>query len=199
MVPFVSWYIKNGCQAVPDRWILYHWGELRMSIGPWLRCLMEATFGENRVNIERVTEIGSGDHNLDSAVEDDSSPVCFEDSVVMRHNEGGMGKLRRLEAYDMLRCKARIYCNVSNDEKIDKIGLTLFMRTGPRSFKNESVVIKIFEKECQKVQGCQLTVAYSSNLTFCEQVKLKEEHNCFPPPYTAEELGGRLFIGIGVC
>ncbi|KAG9130614.1 hypothetical protein Leryth_011858 [Lithospermum erythrorhizon] len=120
MVPFVSWYIKNGCQAVPDRWILYHW-------------------------------VGVGNLNLDSALEDDSSPVCFEDSVVMRHNEGGMGKLRRLEAYDIHRSEAGI------------------LATAKRSIQNESVVIKIFEKECQKVQGCQLTVAYS-----------KSENNRYP-------------------
>ncbi|GAA0169683.1 glycosyltransferase [Lithospermum erythrorhizon] len=188
VVPFVSWYVKNNCKAVPDRWILYHWGELRLGFGPWLTYLMEATFGENNVFIENLDEFGSGDHNIDNTDSDDSSPVCFEDAVVMRHNEGGMGKLRRYEAYDMLRCKARMYCNVSDVEasRNSRIGLTLFMRTGARSFKNESVVIKIFEKECQKVQGCQLTVAYSNHLTFCEQVKVMSQTDILVSPHGAQ-------------
>jgi hypothetical protein len=89
-----------------------------------------------------------------------------------------MSRDRRTETYDLMRCKARMYCNVSlegripevNKQGLPVIGMTLFMRTGSRSFTNESAVIGIFEKECAKVDGCRLMVAYSNNLTFCEQV-----------------------------
>ncbi|KAL7002987.1 hypothetical protein U1Q18_004147 [Sarracenia purpurea var. burkii] len=37
MVPFVAWHIKNGCSTVPTRWVLFHWGELRTKMRPWLR------------------------------------------------------------------------------------------------------------------------------------------------------------------
>ena len=164
MLPFVAWHIRNGCES-PSRWILYHWGELRFEMGPWLRTLTGATFGG-----APYTESFEGVN--------DGQPLCFEKAVVMRHNEGGMSRDRRTETYDLMRCKARMYCNVSlegripevNKQGLPVIGMTLFMRTGSRSFTNESAVIGIFEKECAKVDGCRLMVAYSNNLTFCEQV-----------------------------
>ncbi|KAF2294170.1 hypothetical protein GH714_007993 [Hevea brasiliensis] len=121
-----------------------------------------------------------------------SEPICFEKAVVMRHNEGGMSRVRRMETYDYMRCKARAYCNVSledariNNKGLPGIGLTLFMRTGPRSFRNESAVIGIFEKECAKVEGCKLMVAYSNNLTFCEQVKLMSLTDILVSPHGAQ-------------
>ncbi|CAB4289681.1 unnamed protein product [Prunus armeniaca] len=164
VVPFISWHIKSSC-AVPDRWVLYYWGEIRARMGVWLGSLMEATFSEApRVEVFDDVEEGRA--------------VCFEKAVVMRHNEGGMSREKKLEVYDLLRCKARLYCNVSLDEEnyksthsvTKRIGVTLFMRTGPRSFKNETAVIGIFERECAKVDGCRLMVAYSNNLTFCDQL-----------------------------
>ncbi|KAG8368620.1 hypothetical protein BUALT_Bualt15G0064300 [Buddleja alternifolia] len=117
--------------------------------------------------------------------ESTSSPACFEKAVVMRHNEGGMSREKRVEVYDLLRCKARVYCNVSLRGRIGEfdekgfpvIGLTMFMRTGPRSFKNESTVIGIFDRACRKVEGCRLMVAYANNLSFCEQVSEADEFN----------------------
>lgn len=113
-------------------------------------------------------------------VEDDSTPICFEKAVVMRHNEGGMSRQRRMETYDLIRCKAREYCGLGPVRDIGlgrekrpgevDIGLTMFMRTGPRSFRNETAVIGIFRRECAKVEGCRLMVAHSNNLTFCQQV-----------------------------
>ncbi|KAL3538691.1 hypothetical protein ACH5RR_002057 [Cinchona calisaya] len=181
MVPFVAWHLKNGCVS-PTRWVLYHWGELRFKMGPWLRTLMEATFGEP-LYIERFA-----DDN------DYENPFCFEDAVVMRHNEGGMSRKRRIEAYDLLRCKARIYCNVSIEGRIAEvddrgfpvIGMTMFMRKGARSFRNDSAVIGIFEKECKKVESCRLRVAYSNNLTFCQQVELMSITDILISPHGAQ-------------
>jgi len=107
----------------------------------------------------------------------------------MRHNEGGMSRERRMEVYDHMRCKARLFCNVSlvgNYDDPAVIRMTLLMRTGPRSFKNDSAVTEIFQSECHNVQGCRLVVAYSNNLTFCQQVspyqKRKEKRldACYP-------------------
>ncbi|KAJ7946206.1 Glycosyltransferase AER61, uncharacterized [Quillaja saponaria] len=83
-------------------------------------------------------------------------PVCFEEAVVMRHNEGGMSREKRMEVYDLMRCKARMYCNLSLINDRPEIGFTLLTRTGARSFRNESVVVEIFQKECAKVDGCRL-------------------------------------------
>ncbi|XP_019170034.1 PREDICTED: uncharacterized protein LOC109165637 [Ipomoea nil] len=185
-VPFVSWHIGNGCAAAPARWVLYHWGELRTEMSTWLTTLMEATFGGGApLNIERF---------LDGDGYGDDSVACFEDAVVTRHNEGGMSRDRRIETYDLLRCKARRYCNVSLDGRqsevtgggLPVIGMTMFMRTGARSFKNETAVIRIFEKECRKVEGCRFMVAYSSNLTFCEQVKVMSSTDILISPHGAQ-------------
>ncbi|XP_068636984.1 uncharacterized protein [Aristolochia californica] len=164
MLPFVGWYEYKGC-AAPTRWVLYHWGEVRVGMGAWLRTLMEVIFGKDAMNIEAFDGEGGG------------GITCFEKSVVFRHNSGRMSRHRRMEVFDMLRCKARAYCNVTRDPLVKEgktpvIGLTLLLRTGARSFRNESTVIRIFEKACGGIPGCRFSVARSDNLTFCEQVKL---------------------------
>ena len=104
---------------------------------------------------------------------EEEQAVCFEEAVVMRHNEGGMSRQRRMETYDLIRCKARMFCNVSLDVTTpNQIGMTLFMRTGPRSFKDDAAVIDIFKTECHNFNNCKLHVAYSNNLTFCQQVRI---------------------------
>ncbi|PON87339.1 Transmembrane protein [Trema orientale] len=179
VVPFVAWHQKNRCSSSPDRWVLYHWGELRLKMGLWLRTLMEATF-DGPPMIE----------GFDDGVGDETTPFCFEKAVVMRHNEGGMSRVRREEVYGLMRCRARVYCNVpkvrAKNGTVPEIGLTLFMRTGPRSFKNESAVIGIFGKECAKVEGCRLMVARSNNLSFCEQVKLMSSTDILVSPHGAQ-------------
>ncbi|KAH6813468.1 transmembrane protein [Perilla frutescens var. frutescens] len=159
MMSFVAWHIKRQC-GVPERWILYHWGEVRSSMAPWVTTLLAATFGVP-VKIEDFESL------------DDDIPACFERAVVMRHNEGGMSTERRMEVYDLMRCRSRMFCEVGSgrDEGL-KIGMTMLMRDGARSFKNASAVIGIFEEECRRVEGCRLMVAYPHNLSFCQQVKL---------------------------
>lgn len=133
-------------------------------MAPWVTTLLGATFG-SPVKIEDF----DGVYGKESDGYDDDTPVCFEQAVVMRHNEGGMSTEKRMQAYDLMRCRSRMHCNVARDKGL-KIGMTMLMRDGARSFKNASAVIGIFEKECRRVEGCRLTVAYPHNLTFCEQV-----------------------------
>lgn len=171
VVPFVAWHVKTHCFAPPQRWVLYHWGELRTKMGPWLSSLMEATFAEALV-IENF-EGGNG--------------ACFEKAVVMRHNDGGMSRERRLQVYDLLRCKARSFCNVTLEEgRQSVIGMTMFMRTGARSFKNETAVVGIFGGACRAAEGCRLIVAYADNLSFCEQVKLMSQTDILVSPHGAQ-------------
>ncbi|KAK4851832.1 hypothetical protein QYF36_018775 [Acer negundo] len=140
VVPFVAWHTRYGQCEKPNRWVLYHWGELRFGMGLWLKTLMLVTFNGDPI-IEKFDGIGG-----------DDQVVCFEKAVVMRHNEGGMSRERRMEAYDLMRCKARIHCNVSMEGRdLNVIGMNMFMRSGARSFNNESAVIEIFERECAKV------------------------------------------------
>ncbi|KAI8532551.1 hypothetical protein RHMOL_Rhmol11G0222400 [Rhododendron molle] len=153
LVPIVSWHIKNGCTRVPSRFVFYHRGELRTKIGKWSRTLMEATFN-GPLDIEGFDFLGG-----DGGGGDDQA-VCFEEAMVFRRNEKFMAIQRRKEACDLIRCKAWGYCNVSLAAAEDGgrggggIGMTLLFRTGSRSFKNETAVVGIFEKECKKVEGC---------------------------------------------
>ncbi|CAN8327285.1 unnamed protein product [Cochlearia groenlandica] len=160
MVPFVSWSLRNHCEK-PQRWILYHWGELRFGMGNWLSKIITGTYGQEPEYLQFVVE---------------DKPVCFEKAVVMRHNEGGMSRERRMQVFDLIRCKARNYCNLtSSSTSKPLIGMTLLLRTGARSFRNESKVINVFARECKNIEGCELNVSYSNNLTFCEQVELMKK------------------------
>ncbi|CAI0375468.1 unnamed protein product [Linum tenue] len=183
LVPFVAWHRAHRCgdSSFPDRWVLYHWGELRLGMGLWLQTLTEAIFGGGGPpRVEGFEGVG------------EDQPVCFEKVVVTRHNEGGMSRERRIETYDLMRCKARVHCNVSlgrrptDDQGVSVIGMTLFLRTGARSFRNESAVIRVFREECGKVDGCRIQVAYSNNLTFCEQVKLMSSTDILVSPHGAQ-------------
>ncbi|XP_057812529.1 uncharacterized protein LOC131026630 [Salvia miltiorrhiza] len=188
-VPFVAWHIRSGGRCPyqditlrpppPQRWVLYHHGELRTRAGPWLSTLMEAAFG-GPMSVER----------FDTVAGDGTAPAaCFERAVVMRHNEGGMSRERRLQVYDFLRCKARVFCNVtssSEEEGAPVIGMTLLMRNGARSFRDEAAVVGIFGKACREVAGCRLTVAYANNLTFCQQVKLMSVTDVLVSPHGAQ-------------
>ncbi|KAI6700499.1 hypothetical protein NL676_014823 [Syzygium grande] len=178
LFPFVAWHQRHTCRLLPERWVLYHWGELRSGMSPWLSKLMEATFRKSP-SIEVFDKI-----------KEDSS-ICFEDAVVTRHNEGGMSTERMIEAYELLRCSVRRYCNLSSEldgdgNKVNTIRLTLLMRRGARSFRNESAVVGIFRRECDKVGGCRLTVAHSDDLSFCDQAKLMSTTDVLASPHGAQ-------------
>ncbi|KAK1370278.1 Glycosyltransferase AER [Heracleum sosnowskyi] len=173
LVPFVAWRIKNEC-ATPSRWILYHRGELRYKMASWLKNLMEATYSET-LNIQTFEGFG------------DDEPLCFEKAVVIRHNEGGLSGENVMHVYDFIRCKARFHCNLSLEGNLKgRIGMTMLMRTGARSFRNESEVVRIFSGECRKVEGCQIMVAHSNNLTFCQQVQLMSLTDILISPHGAQ-------------
>ncbi|XP_010530640.1 PREDICTED: uncharacterized protein LOC104807173 [Tarenaya hassleriana] len=169
--PFVAWSLRNKCEE-PQRWVLYHWGEIRTKMGHWLTELISATYSKK----PEILQLGN------------ERPVCFEKAVVMRHNEGGMSRERRTEVYDLLRCKARTYCNltVPNPSSNPHIGMTLLMRTGPRSFRNVSAVIGIFRNECERTGICEMIVANSGNLGFCEQVELMSKTDVLVSPHGAQ-------------
>ncbi|KAL5558553.1 hypothetical protein UlMin_034764 [Ulmus minor] len=177
MAPFVGWSIKNQCLK-PTRLVLYHWGELRDGMGTWLHNITQANFGE--VPVE--------------AFEKGEGPYCFEKAVVMRHNVGRMGKERKLQVFDLLRCKARVFCGINpagEGIEIDARGdpiirLTLLMRRGSRSFKDPAAVINIFSRECAMAEGCVLEVAQSEDQSFCDQVKLMTNTDIVASPHGAQ-------------
>lgn len=159
MMPFAAWHYRKGCVR-PDRWVLYQRGEIRREISNWLRNFIELTFGEEMM-IEKFE--AEGKVNYVSS--------CFEEAVVFRHNEGKMLKDKKIQVYEMVRCKSRKYCKIpERDETENVIKLTLLLRSNSRSFKDEASVINVFRKECAKVKACRLKVTRPDNLTFCDQV-----------------------------
>ncbi|KAH9330943.1 hypothetical protein KI387_003051, partial [Taxus chinensis] len=157
---FASWYKGNEC-ASPDRLVLYHWGELVKTMGSWISNIMHASLG-------RHVEVDSLEHG--------DGPVCFEKAVVTRQGLGPMSLDKRILLFDLIRCKARKFCNVSAGQRfingVQVVNLTLLARTGSRSFRNESVVLNALEKECRKVAGCNFRIVHIANLSFCDQISV---------------------------
>ncbi|KAG6536586.1 hypothetical protein ZIOFF_001644 [Zingiber officinale] len=176
LLPFASWHQRKQC-VVPARWVLFHQGELRTTMGKWVRTLAEAAVGE-----VRIEDFGSGGGT--------GGMACFEKALVFRHNEGAMKKQRRRAVYAGMRCRARAHCGVVGDRREEDstvtIRLTLLLRLGSRAFKNESAVMGIFERECAKVEGCRVQVAWGNNMTFCDQVKLMRETDVLVSPHGAQ-------------
>ncbi|KAH0729830.1 hypothetical protein KY285_000837 [Solanum tuberosum] len=80
MTPLVRWSMKNECLK-PTRWVIFHWGELRLRMGSWLQQLMQASFGE-----VKVEGFDRGD-----------VPYCFEKAIVMRHDLGQITRENKLK------------------------------------------------------------------------------------------------------
>ncbi|CAN4122352.1 unnamed protein product [Withania somnifera] len=130
----------------PARWVLFHWGELKLRMGSCVQQLVQANFGKVKVG-----GFDSGD-----------VPCYFEKTIVMSQ----MGQENKLKVFDLLRCEAKIYCGINpagkgieiNRRGVPIMKLTLLMRRGSRSFKNATVVTDTFAKECALVEGCILHV-----------------------------------------
>ncbi|KAL3514241.1 hypothetical protein ACH5RR_026958 [Cinchona calisaya] len=177
VAPFVRWSMKNGCLR-PSRWVLFHWGELRFKTGSWLENLMQASFGD-----VKVEAFNKGD-----------GPYCFEKALVMRHDTGEMGVENKLKVFDLLRCKGRKFCGFNqvrrridvNERGAPIIKFTLLMRRGSRSFKNATAVTEIFAKECAMVEGCRLDVVQSEDQSFCDQVRVMSNSDIVASPHGAQ-------------
>uniref|UniRef100_A0A0D9XEM4 Glycosyltransferase 61 catalytic domain-containing protein n=1 Tax=Leersia perrieri TaxID=77586 RepID=A0A0D9XEM4_9ORYZ len=163
LIPFASWHARGVCEGrgrretTPARWALFHHGEVRLGMSPWLTSLAEATTG-----VDMVVETFNASY----------TPVCFEEAVVFRRNMAGMTRERLLAAFDFMRCKARAQCGVVDGGDPSVVNVTILFRTGARAFKDEAAVTRVFQNECARVAGCKLTTARSDNLTFCDQVRL---------------------------
>lgn len=156
---FATWRMENKC-AAPERLLLYHMGELVVSMGEWITHVLHAAFMKP-IPLETLT-----------LTLKHSSAVCFERAVVQRRGLGGVDEAHMHGVFDMMRCKARRYCNVSQRQNPQRaIAVLLLTRSGPRAFANESGVAAVVRSECEKVPGCSLRVLNAANLTFCQQVR----------------------------
>ncbi|KAG9450764.1 hypothetical protein H6P81_010729 [Aristolochia fimbriata] len=189
-LPFAWWRLRRGC-VVPSRWVLYRSGELRLQMGKWMEKLMEAAF-DGSVAVD----------SLDGA---DDRPVCFEEALVHRHTGGNMGLEERKAVFEMLRCRARAFCNVGVAKDGDSpppplrpesVTLTMLLRNGARAFKNESLVVGVFERACQAVKGCRFLVAHSDGLDFCDQVRILSSTDIVASPHGAQ-LTNMIFMDRG--
>ncbi|GLJ46613.1 hypothetical protein SUGI_0982170 [Cryptomeria japonica] len=157
LVVAASWRMENQCEA-PQRFVLYHKGEIVTSMGSYISSVLLAALDRQ----VQVQELGD-------------TPLCFEKAVVYRRGLGHMSLPKRIAMFDMIRCKARKFCKIAESQRIIEgirtINVTLFSRTGARSFKNESLVASVVAGECNKVPGCKFRLLRSVNLSFCEQVE----------------------------
>ncbi|GLJ46615.1 hypothetical protein SUGI_0982210 [Cryptomeria japonica] len=157
LIVAASWRMENQCEA-PQRFVLYHNGELVTSMGSYISSVLLAALDRH----VHVQELGD-------------SPLCFEKAVVYRRGLGQMSLPKRIALFDMIRCKARKFCNIAESQRIidgiRTINVTLVSRTGARSFKNESLVASVVAGECSKVPGCKFRLLRIANLSFCEQVE----------------------------
>lgn len=161
LVGFVSWSGRNGC-GVPQRVLLYHWGEHVPSMGSWIDKVLHASFGR-KLEVEGLEQRGNGE-----------PLVCLERAIVNRRGLGSLSDENMNAMFETIRCKTRQFCDVVMPEAAADprpTRITLFLRSGARAFKNETAVWSAIDRVCRKVGNCRLEVSYSSNLTFCEQVR----------------------------
>ncbi|XP_031505528.1 uncharacterized protein LOC116267775 [Nymphaea colorata] len=155
--PFVLWN-SNNHSVMPKRIVLYNKGAVVHEMGSWISEVLHSVIGY-KLPLD-ILDYGSG-------------PICFEQSLVNRHSFGSLSSESRHKAFDVIRSKVRAFCNITIATKrndISAFNFTLLTRAGGRSFKNESIVSSIFEKECRKVPGCHFRNIRANNLSFCDQV-----------------------------
>ncbi|XP_031504984.1 uncharacterized protein LOC116267421 [Nymphaea colorata] len=155
--PFVLWN-NNNESVMPKRIVLYHKGEVVHGMVSWISEVLHSVMGY-KLPLD-ILDYGNG-------------PICFEQSLVYRHSFGSLSQQKRSEAFDVIRSKARAFCNITiatNRNDTPDFNFTLLTRAGARSFKNESVVSSIFENECSKIRGCQFRNIRANGLSFCDQV-----------------------------
>ncbi|XP_068634587.1 uncharacterized protein [Aristolochia californica] len=183
---FFSWMMENSC-AKPTRFVIFEKGKVVKKVGPWISALLKACLG--------------GEVAIDSL--EDYGIACFEKAVVMRRGLGKMSTERRHRLFEMIRCKAWKFCNAEKsgereEEEEDGKGLriTVIGREGKRSFKNETEVKLVMERECKKVEGCRLNLVHLKNKSFCDQVKLMRDTDVVVTTHGAQ-LSNMMFMAKG--
>ncbi|KAK1290672.1 hypothetical protein QJS10_CPB18g00802 [Acorus calamus] len=76
----------------------------------------------------------------------------------------------------LMGCKGWEYCGVGGDggrrEREGEVRIALVGREGMRrSFRNESGVRLVMERECGRIVGCSLKLIHFDNMSFCDQVR----------------------------
>lgn len=187
LVVSAAWRMGNDRCVAPDRFVLYHNGELVETMGSWILNVLRAA-------LDRAIVIEKLDYG------DQQRPVCFEKAVVYRRGLGHMSLDKRIALFDMIRCKARKLCNVAQPQRSvagkTMINVTLVARTGERSFKNESIVASTIEKECRRVVGCNFRLLHIANKSFCEQVSAMSTTDILATAHGAQ-LTNMMFLSKG--
>ena len=137
--------------------LLFHRGEYRTNVGPWISNLLKAfSFPTS------VLPLNSND------------PVCFEQAVVSRRGIASMERPLRRRMYDEARCQAQASCHVTVPPRVTssvpQVRITLVVRIGGRSFKNEEAWKRVVKQQCEKAKDCIWSTMHVANLNFCEQV-----------------------------
>ncbi|KAH7296349.1 hypothetical protein KP509_26G020200 [Ceratopteris richardii] len=178
MLQFVYWRINGSC-SIAQNLLLFHKGEFRTNATPWITSLMKACgLPWQASDLNKLASTRGG------ASESSGRPtVCFEQAVVSRRGMGTVNDLARRRVYREARCSARTSCNVHvrntvNDMKEAErmnyrrhVNVTLFMRSGARSFRDESAWERVVSEQCRASMNCSWTSLHVDDLSFCEQVE----------------------------
>ena len=158
---FLLWKVESKtslgqCPHV-SHLLLFHHGEYRTSVGPWISNLLKAfSFPTS------VLPLNS------------NNPVCFEQAIVSRRGIASMERPLRRRMYDEARCQAQASCGVivppRDTSSLPQVRITLMIRAGGRSFKNEEAWKRVVKEQCEKAKDCNWSTMYVANLNFCEQV-----------------------------
>ncbi|KAL2610831.1 hypothetical protein R1flu_022523 [Riccia fluitans] len=159
LVNFISIRTRENC-VVPERLLLFHWGEVVPSMASWVDELLHASFGK-KLELEKL------DRGRDK-------PVCLERAIVNRRGLGGMSVPNMNILFDSIRCRSYKFCGVHMPQTSTKssIHITLLLRTGARAWKNATSVKEVIHRQCQRLDLCTFEASYIDNLTFCQQVAL---------------------------
>ena len=158
---FLLWKVESKtssgqCPHVSNL-LLFHRGEYRTRIGPWISNLLKA--------FSFPTSVLPLNSNY---------PVCFEQAIVSRRGIASMERPLRRRMYDEARCQAQASCGVivppRDTSSSPQVRITLMIRVGGRSFKNEESWKRVVKEQCEKAKDCNWSTMYVANLNFCEQV-----------------------------
>ncbi|KAJ7528773.1 hypothetical protein O6H91_15G019100 [Diphasiastrum complanatum] len=142
LIQFLYWKVDHSC-ASANQLLLYHWGELRETMGYWIS------------NVYRAIALPFVPESLSY----DGRPVCFEQAVVSRIGIGGVPSEILQNLFAEMRCEIRRYCNFTawknNSSGAEGMQVTLMVRTGARSFVDLSAWETVVKMECEKVPGCR--------------------------------------------
>ncbi|KAH7296346.1 hypothetical protein KP509_26G019900 [Ceratopteris richardii] len=179
LLPFLFWRINDRCSQA-HKLLLFNKGKYRTTASSWVTSLMKATglpWKPSDINLVAREHSGSWSSSQ-------IPTMCFEQAIVSRRGISTvLHSIRRRMSMEAS-CQARRTCNIHEKNSAAdgeaaarmkykrQLNVTLLMRSGGRSFRNEQEWEQVVAEECKASANCSWSSIHSDNLTFCEQVEV---------------------------